>query len=290
MRGVVPQGCPQAVHRVRACRPPDVPVLPRRAVDDALPTRPRARLGCSEPASRVDARSPLATPGGTGSAALSRSALPSTTFPCRPIRHTINLLRSPCEPDRVRRLAGARGHAGAQLRRRPDPAAGHGGGAVGARRDDDHQGRHRRRRRDAPRRRLLPALPRDDPRRDHRPLRPRRAGRHGHRRRRAAARGRAAAGRRGALPAHAHLVGADRRQRLLLRRDRPREGGPAPAGRRRHPHRAVRLRRRGRRRRPRRPGPGRGLRGHREAQQRGLRAALGDHGRRPRRDRGDRQP
>ena len=46
---------------------------------------------------------------------------------------------------------------------------------------------------------------------------------------------------------------ADRGQRLLLRRHRPGEGGPAAPGRRRHPHRPDRLRRRGRRRRHRGP-------------------------------------
>ncbi len=43
-------------------------------------------------------------------------------------------------------------------------------------------------------------------------------------------------------------------------------------------------------RRRRRPGAGRGLPGHRPPYLRGLRAAVRHHGRRPRRDRGDRQP
>ncbi len=59
--------------------------------------------------------------------------------------------------------------------------------------------------------------------------------------------GRARAGRRRALPAHPDLLGADRGQRRLLRRDRRRAGGAAPAGRGRHPDRPARLRR-GRRR------------------------------------------
>ncbi len=49
--------------------------------------------------------------------------------------------------------------------------------------------------------------------------------------------------RRGALPAHPDLDGADRGQRRLLRRDRRGEGAAAAAGRGRHPGRAVRLRR-----------------------------------------------
>ena len=72
-------------------------------------------------------------------------------------------------------------------------------------------------------------------RRDHRPLRPRRAGRPDHRRRRAAAPRRARPHRRRAVPPHAVGQRPDRGQRRLLRRDRPREGDPAPAGRRRHP-------------------------------------------------------
>ena len=59
----------------------------------------------------------------------------------------------------------------------------------------------------------------------------------------------------------------------LLRRDRPGEGDPAPAGRRRHQHRPDRLRRRGRGRRHRQQRPGRGLPDRRPAHQRGLRPA-----------------
>ena len=76
----------------------------------------------------------------------------------------------------------------------------------------------------------------------------------------------------------------------LLRRDRAREGDPAPPGRRRHQDRPDRLRRRGPGRRHRRQRPGRGLQGHRPRAVGGLRAAERHHGRRPRRDRGDRQP
>ena len=158
-RGVAPQACPQAVHRVAACRPPMSRVIPRgcgwRASHAApgLPRLLRARTTTSAPdthawplaADRVGRR-------------CRRSALPSATFPVVPSVTSITTPPEPlCEPDRVRRLAGARGHAGARVRRRPDPAPGHGGRAVGARRDDDLQGRHRRRRRGAPRRRLLPA-------------------------------------------------------------------------------------------------------------------------------------
>ena len=103
-------------------------------------------------------------------------------------------------------------------------------------------------------------------------------------------RGELPADRRRALPPHAVGQRPDRGQRRLLRRDRPREGDPAPAGRRRHQDRADRLRRRGPGRRRRRPGAGRGLQDHRQAHRRGLRAAVRHHGRRPRRDRGDRQP
>ena len=103
-------------------------------------------------------------------------------------------------------------------------------------------------------------------------------------------RGELAADRRGAVPPHALGQRPDRRQRRLLRRDRAREGDPAPPGRRRHQDRADRLRRRGRGRRHRRPRAGRGLRRHRTPHGRGLRPAVRHHGRRPRRDRGDRQP
>ena len=140
------------------------------------------------------------------------------------------------------------------------------------------------------RRRLLPPGPRDDLRRDRRPLRPRRAGRPDHRVGRAAPSRRAGPGRRRAVPPHAVGERPDRRQRRLLRRDRAREGDPAPAGRRRHQDRADGVRRRGRGRRDRRPGPGRGLRRHREAAVGGLRAAERDHGGDARRDRGDQQP
>ena len=57
-------------------------------------------------------------------------------------------------------------------------------------------------------------------------------------------RGELAADRRRALPAHALGLGPDRRQRRLLRRHRPREGGPAPAGRGRHQDRPDGVRRR----------------------------------------------
>ena len=86
-------------------------------------------------------------------------------------------------------------------------------------------------------------------------------------------------------------LGADRRQRRVLRGDRGRAGHPAPAGRGRHPDRPARLRRRRRpgrrRRRGGRPGPGRDLRRHRAAHQRGLRparAAAAGHDGRDRRD------
>ena len=96
--------------------------------------------------------------------------------------------------------------------------------------------------------------------------------------------------RRRPLPPHAVGQRADRGQRRLLRRDRAREGDPAPPRRRRHQDRADGLRRPGPGRRHRRPGAGRGLPGHRPPYLRGLRAAVRHHGRRPRRDRGDRQP
>ena len=100
--------------------------------------------------------------------------------------------------------------------------------------------------RGAPGRGLLPSGPRDHLRRDHRPLRPGRAGRPDHRRERAAATRRARPHRRRAVPPHAVGQRADRGERRLLRRDRPREGHPAAAGRGRHPHRADGLRRPGR--------------------------------------------
>ncbi|CAA9408563.1 MAG: Replicative DNA helicase (DnaB), partial [uncultured Nocardioides sp.] len=174
--------------------------------------------------------------------------------------------------------------------RRPHAAAGQRRGAERAGLDAALQGRHRRRVRGGPRRRLLPARARDHPRRDHRPVRPRRAGRPGDRRRRAPAAGRAAARRWRAVPPHALGQRADRRQRLLLRRDRAREGDPAPPRRRRHQDRPDRLRRRGPGRRRGRPGPGGGLQDHRPAHRRGLRPAERHHERRPRRDRGHRQP
>ncbi len=141
--------------------------------------------------------------------------------------------------------------------RRPHAAAGQRRRAVRAGLDAAVQGRDRRRGRVGPRHRLLPAGARDDLRRDGRPLRSRRAGRPGHHRGRAAASRRAGPGRRRAVPPHAVGQRADRGQRRLLRRDRPREGDPAPAGRRRHPDRADGVRRRGPGRRRRRPGPGR---------------------------------
>ena len=127
-------------------------------------------------------------------------------------------------------------------------------------------------------------------RRDPRPLRPGRAGRRGHGRGRADPRGPADAGRRRALPAHPDLLGADRRQRRLLRGDRAEQailrrlveagtrivqlgyGAPRPGRRRR---------------RRRRPGPGRDLRRHREAHQRGLRPPRRLDGVDDGRDRGD---
>ena len=126
---------------------------------------------------------------------------------------------------------------------------------------------------------------------DPRPLRPRRAGRRDHRLGRADPHRAAAPARRHAVPAHADLRGADRRQCRLLRGDRRRAGDPAPAGRGRHPDRPARLRRRRRpgrrRRRGGRPRPGRDLRRHRAAHQRGLRpprAAAAGHDGRDRRD------
>ena len=101
---------------------------------------------------------------------------------------------------------------------------------------------------------------------------------------------RAPAHRRRALPPHPVGQRADRGQRRLLRRDRARQGDPAPPGRGRHPHRRPRLRRRGPDRRRRRQRAGRGLPGHRPPRERGLRAAERHHERRPRRDRDDRQP
>ena len=104
--------------------------------------------------------------------------------------------------------------------------------------------------------------------------------------------GRPVPGRRRGVPAHADGDGADRGERRVLRGDRGGEGDPAAAGGGRHPDRAVRLRRRrGRRgRRDRGPRAGRDLRGHRAADQRGLRrpggAAAADDGR----DRRDRDP
>ena len=96
--------------------------------------------------------------------------------------------------------------------------------------------------------------------------------------------------RRRALPAHADRLGADGGQRRLLRADRPRAGGPAAAGRGGHPDRAVRLRRAT-------PTPTTSSTGPRPRStrsptgaRRGLPPAVGDHARRPRRDRGDRQP
>ena len=80
-------------------------------------------------------------------------------------------------------------------------------------------------------------------------------------------------GRRRAVPAHARLDGAHGGQRRLLRTHRPRAGHPAPPRRGRHPHRVDGLHRHRRRRPHGRPRPGRGLRRHRPAHERGLRAA-----------------
>ena len=113
-------------------------------------------------------------------------------------------------PGHVRLAAAERGL-------RPHPAAGRRGRAVRARRHDAVQGRHRRRRRGDPRHRLLPPGARAGLRGDPRPVRPRRAGRRRHRRRRAHQARRARPGRRRRLPAHAHLLGAHRGQRRLLR-------------------------------------------------------------------------
>ena len=90
-------------------------------------------------------------------------------------------------------------------------------------------------------------------------------------------RGDADAHRRRAVPAHPDRHRADRGQRRVLRRNRRREGDPAPPGGGRHPDRAARVRRgRGcRRRRRGRPCPGRDLRRHRAAHHRGLRRARG---------------
>ncbi len=71
-------------------------------------------------------------------------------------------------------------------------------------------------------------------------------------------RGELARGRRRAVPPHADSASVPiATNASLLRRHRPREGDPAPAGRRRHQDRADGLRRRGRRRRHRRPWPSR---------------------------------
>ena len=109
----------------------------------------------------------------------------------------------------------------------------------------------------------------------------------------------AGARRRRAVPAHADLARPDRGQRRLLRADRRRAGDAAPAGRRRHAHRADGLRdgvgldrHHRHRRRRRRPRAGRGLRGHRAAHVRGLRAhrdAAAAHARRDRQDQLDRR-
>ncbi len=172
----------------------------------------------------------------------------------------------------------------------PHPAQRRRRGAVRARRHAAEQGRHRRCRRGPARGRLLPPGAPGHLLHDPRPVRPRRAGRRRHRGRRPDAhRGHRPRGRR-PLPAHARLDGADGRQRRLLRPHRPRAGDPAPPRRGRHPHRHDGLHRHRRRRPDGRPRAGRGVRRHRSAHQRGLRAAVGHHGRRAQRDRGDLQP
>ena len=172
---------------------------------------------------------------------------------------------------------------------RPHAAAGRPGRAERARRHDAVQGRHRRRGRGGPRRGLLPAGARDHLRGGPRPVRPGRAGRRGHGRGRADQARRPDPDRRHGVPAHADLRRADGGQRRLLRADRPRAGGAAPAGRGRHPDRPAGVRRgRWRRRRPGQRGPVRGLRGHRAADVRGLPADRRDHREHGRRDRGGR--
>ena len=105
------------------------------------------------------------------------------------------------------------------------------------------------------------------------------------------ARGELRARRRGAVPPHALGQRADRRQRRLLRRDRPREGDPAPARRRRAPRSSSWAT----------PAPGQVDDVVDTAQETIYKitdrrtsedyAPLSrHHGRRPRRDRGDRQP
>ena len=177
-----------------------------------------------------------------------------------------------------------------ERRLRADAAARRGGGAVCPRRDAALEGCHLRRDRGDPPGRPLPAGPPADPRGDPRPVQPGRAGRRHHGGQRAHPAYRDRPGRRCPVPAHPHLLGADRRQRRLLRAHRPGARDPAPPGRGRHQDRPVRLRGRRRRRRARGPGPGRGLRRHRAPDERGLPLAVGDHARGPGRDRGDRQP
>ena len=159
-----------------------------------------------------------------------------------------------------------------------------------ARRDAALQGRHLGRDRGDQADRPLPARASAGPRGHPRPVRPRRArGRH-HGRQRAHQARRDRPRRRRPLPAHPDRLGADRRQRRLLRAHRPRARHPAPPGGGGYQDRPVRLRGRGRRRRPGGPGPGRGVRGHRPPGQRGLPIAVRDHARRAGRDRGHRQP
>ncbi len=169
--------------------------------------------------------------------------------------------------DHPRALPAALRHAAGRPAAAPGPAC----GAVRARRHAAVQGRDRRLRRGASRGRLLPAAARGDLRRGARPLRPRRAGRRHHRLRRARQARRPRSRRWPGLPAPADLLGADRGQRGLLRPDRRRARGAAPAGRSRHEDRPARLRPGWRRRRGHRQrGAGGGLRGRRQAGRRGL--------------------
>ena len=141
-------------------------------------------------------------------------------------------------------VAGGRGKKGCGVSRRArdrqrrssrgvraDPAAGRRGGAERARRHAPVQGRDRRRasRCCAATTSTVPAHE-TGLRRDPRSVRPRRAGRRGHRRRRAdqARRARAASAARPTCT-RCIVLGADRRQRRLLRADR-RASGPSCAG------------------------------------------------------------
>ena len=173
----------------------------------------------------------------------------------------------------------------------PHPAAGPRRRAVRPRRHAAVQGRHRRRRRGRPRPRLLPAGARAGLRGRPRPLRPRRAGRRGDGRPpscRSAASSAGSAARPTSTPcsqsvptaANAGYYARIVRETAILRRLI--EAGTKIV--------QLGLRRRRRRRRHRRRRPGRGLQRHRPAHLRGLPPAVGDHGGRARRDRGDRLP